>query len=54
MDNLKPDLLVVDRNLKLKKNLKLLKLSKHRKTYIFTSSLNKKKLIFLKIKNVKL
>ena len=54
MDNLKPDLLVVDRNLKLKKNLKLLKLSKHRKTYIFTSSLNKKKINFFKSKKCKI
>tara|TARA_B100000674_G_scaffold481789_1_gene483257 strand:+ start:441 stop:1505 length:1065 start_codon:yes stop_codon:yes gene_type:complete len=52
-NNYKPDLLVIDRNLKLKTNLRLFKIAKKRKTYIFTTSKNKKKIAFLKKKNCK-
>ena len=54
LNNNKPDLLIIDRNLNLKKNLKFLKIANKRKTYIFTSSKNTKKISFLKIKSVKL
>ncbi len=53
LDNNKPKLIIIDRNLKIKKNLDLFKLSNKRKTYIFTSSNNKKKIIFLKNKKIK-
>ena len=53
-DNFKPDLIIIDRNLKLKKKLKLFKLSKKRKTYIFTSSNNKAKINYFKKKNCKI
>ena len=48
LNRFKPDLIIIDRNLKLKKKLKLYNISKKRKTYIFTNSNNKKKFLFLK------
>ena len=54
LDKFKPDLIIIDRNLKLKKNLKLLRLSKKRKTYIVTTSKNKKKLSFFMNKKIKI
>ena len=54
LDNYKPDLIIIDRNLKLKKNLKLLNLSKKRRIYIVTLSKNKKKLSFFKKKKIKI
>ena len=54
MDENKPDLFILDLNLKLKKNLLLNKLNKKRKTYIITSSANIKKLSFYKKKNYKI
>ncbi len=51
---LKPDLIIIDRNLKLKKNLKLLKLSKKRKTFIFTVSNNLNKINYFKKKGCKI
>ena len=54
LNHFKPDLIIIDRNLKLKKKLKLYNISKKRKTYIFTSSNNKKKISFLKKKNIKI
>ncbi len=54
LNNRKPDLIIIDRHLKLRKNLKLLNFAKKRKTYIFTSSENKKKIIFFKKKKIKI
>ena len=53
LNNNKPDLLIIDRNLNLKKNLKFLKIANKRKTYIFTSSKNTKKISFFKNKKCK-
>ena len=53
-DQFKPDLFIFDRYLKLKKNLKLLDISFKRKTYIITSSNNKKKIAFFKKKKIKI
>ena len=50
MDNAKPDLLIIDRDLKIKTNLNFLNLSNKRKTYIFTKSNNIKKIKILKKK----
>ncbi len=54
LNHFKPDLIIIDRNLKLKKKLKLYNIAKKRKTYIFTNSNNKKKISFLKKKNIKI
>ncbi len=54
LDNNKPDLIIIDRFLKLKMNIKLLKIANQRKTYVFTCSNNKKKIIFFKKKGVKI
>ena len=54
LDNYKPDLIIIDRNLKLKKNLKLLNLSKKRRIYIVTLSKNVKKLSFFKKRKIKI
>ena len=50
LESFQPDLVIVDRHLKIKKSLKLLKLNKLRKTYIITSSNNHKKINYLKKK----
>ena len=52
LNNKKPDLIIIDRNLKLKRNLRLLKLAKERKTYIFTTSKKKNKISFFKKKKI--
>ena len=50
LNNFKPDLFIIDLNLKLKKNLSLLKLIKKRKTFLITNRINyKKSLIFKKM-----
>ncbi len=54
LNNFKPDLIIIDRKLKLKKNLKLFDIAKKRNTYLVTSSNNSKKLSFLKKKNIKI
>ncbi len=54
LNNSKPDLIIIDRNLKLKKNLKLLKITKIRKTYIFTNKNDDKKISFFKKNNIKI
>ena len=54
LNNSKPDLIIIDRNLKLKKNLKLFKIAKKRKTYIFTIIKDDKKTSFFKKKNIKI
>ena len=50
----RPDLIIIDRELKLKRNLKLLKITKYRQTIIFTKSNNKKKIFFFKKKGCKI
>ena len=54
LDNLKPDLFIVDLDLKLKKNLLLNKLIKKRKTYLITYKKNIKKSQFFKKMGYKL
>ena len=54
LDNSKPDLIIIDRYLKLKNKLKLFDLSKQRKIYLITLSNNKKKISFLKKKKVRI
>ncbi len=54
LDNYKPDLIIIDRKLKLKKNLKLFNLSRQRKIFIVTLSSNKKKLSFFMKKKIKI
>ena len=51
LNRFSPDLLIIDRKLKLKTNLKLFKIANKRKTYIFTSSKNKRKISFFRKKN---
>ena len=53
LNNFKPELIIIDRNLKLKKNLKLLNISKKRNTYIVTTINKSKKINFFKKKNIK-
>ena len=54
LENKSPDLIILDRNLKLKKNLKLLKLNKNRKILLFTTTKKNKKIKFLKKKGIKI
>ena len=54
LDNLKPDLVIIDRKMSLKKKLKIFKMTKKRNIYIFTSSKNKKKINYFKKKNIKI
>ncbi len=54
LNNFKPDLIIIDRYLKIKKNLKLFKLSRKRKIIIVTLSSNKKKINFLKQKKIQI
>ncbi len=49
----KPDLIIIDLNLKLKKNLKLFDLKKTRKILLVTSTKNDKKISYFKKKGVK-
>ncbi len=53
LNNNKPDLIIIDRYLKLKKNLKIYNLLNTRKTFIFTMSNDKRKITFLKKKKFK-
>mgnify|MGYP001165283787 CR=1 FL=1 len=48
-----PDLVILDRNLRLKKKLSLYKKRKNRKILLFTSSNNKRKILYLKKKGIK-
>ena len=50
----KPDLVIIDRKLKLKKNLTLFSLTKKRKTYLFTTSNDLKKISFFRKKKIKI
>ena len=54
LNNFKPDLVIIDRKLRLKKNLALYSLAKKRKTYILTTSNNSKQTSFLKKRNIKI
>ena len=49
-----PDLIILDRNLRLKKKLKLFETLKHRKIILFTSTKNSKKILYFKKKGLKL
>ena len=53
LNNNKPDLIIIDRNLRLKKNLKLLSLTNKRKTYLFTTSNDNQKISFFKKKKIR-
>jgi diaminohydroxyphosphoribosylaminopyrimidine deaminase / 5-amino-6-(5-phosphoribosylamino)uracil reductase len=50
----KPDLFIIDMNLKLKKNLALNHLTNKRKTYLITREENKKKIVFFKKRGFKI
>ena len=52
LENKSPDLVIIDRKLRLKKNLTLFKFIKNRKVLLFTSSKNKKKILFFKKKRI--
>tara|TARA_B100000963_G_scaffold10217_1_gene7981 strand:+ start:53 stop:1117 length:1065 start_codon:yes stop_codon:yes gene_type:complete len=53
LNRFKPDLFILDLNLKLKKNLHLNKIIKNRKTYIVTNKINHKKIGIFKKKGYK-
>ena len=53
LNNNKPDLIIIDRYLKIKKNLKIFNRLGNRKIYIFTSVANKKKFSFFKERKIK-
>jgi len=53
LENKSPDLIILDRNLKLKKKLKLFQTTKNRKVLLFTCSKNKKKILYLKKRGIK-
>ena len=53
LENKTPDLIILDRNLKLKKKLKLFKKIKNRKVVLFTCSKNKNKILYFKKKGIK-
>ncbi len=53
LNNYKPDLIIIDRNLSLKKKLKLFNISNKRRTYLVTTSKNAKKISFFKNKKIK-
>ena len=54
LNNFKPDLVIIDRKLRLKKNLALYSLAKKRKTYLLTTSNNSKQTSFLKKRNIRI
>ncbi len=54
LNDKKPDLIIIDRYLRLKNKLKLFDISKKRKTYIVTISRNDKKISFFKRKKLKI
>ena len=53
LENKSPNLIILDRNLIIKKNLKIFKKKIDRKIYIYTTNNNKKKIKWLKKQNVK-
>ena len=54
LNNLKPDLFIIDLNLRLKKNLTIINLARKRKTFLITRVNNSKKLNFFKKKGFKI
>ena len=54
LNKYKPDLVIIDRFLRLKKKLKLFNLANRRKTYIVTSKNNQKVISFFKKKKIKI
>ncbi len=54
LNNFKPDLVIIDRKLKLKKNLKLLSMTQKRKTYLVTASNNLKKISFFRRRKIQI
>ena len=54
LEKLSPSRVIIDRNLKLKKNLDIFDSTKNIKTYVITSKHNRKKENFLRSKNVKI
>jgi diaminohydroxyphosphoribosylaminopyrimidine deaminase / 5-amino-6-(5-phosphoribosylamino)uracil reductase len=54
LNKFKPDLFIIDLNLKLKKNLSLNKLLSKRSTFLLTKKENKKKVLFFKKKGFKI
>jgi len=54
LNNLKPDLFIIDLNLKLKKNLSIINMAKKRKIFLITAEDNTKKIIFFKKKGFKI
>ena len=53
LENKSPNLIILDRNLKIKKNLNIFKKKIDRKIYVYTTNNNKKKISWLKKHNVK-
>ncbi len=53
LENKSPNLIILDRNLKIKKNLNIFKKKVDRKIYIYTTNNNKKKIYWLKKNNIK-
>ena len=53
LNNNKPDLIIIDRHLKIKKNLKIFNRLENRKIYIFTSVTNENKFSFFKKRKIK-
>ena len=53
LENKSPDLIIIDRNLKIKGNLKLFKNQKYRRIYLFTCKNEKKKISILKKRGIK-
>ena len=53
LENKSPDLVILDRNLEIKKNLDIFKIKVKRKIYIYTTHTNKEKIKWLKKKQVK-
>ncbi len=54
LDNYKPDLIIIDRNFKLKKNLKMFKITNKRNTFIVTIKNDLKKISYFKRKKIKI
>jgi diaminohydroxyphosphoribosylaminopyrimidine deaminase / 5-amino-6-(5-phosphoribosylamino)uracil reductase len=54
LNNLKPDLFIIDLNLKLKKNLSIIKIARKRKIFLITTVVNAKKANFFKKKGFKI
>ena len=53
LENKSPNLIIIDRDLKIKKSLDIFKKKLHRKIYLYTTNNNKKKINWLKKNNIK-